>query len=178
MGAKNSCFRPFSSAERLPEEEYDNQSVGSRAIWVIDFLKPSRLWTEKDRKMQQKEQQQYQQLKVVKEVVTLEEWFLASPGKGNYCFWTKGGDYYVLKQLSNLICPSLSGDCADFVTESRDRVSLGKLLTKEEVLDIGEMDFSSVSKTESGKKKKRVTFKLPEDSDIIIFYSPEVDCQV
>lgn len=176
MGAKHSSCGRFSSAERLPEEEYDNQSVCSRAISVISFLKPTRFWTEKHRKMHQN-QQQYHQLKTVKEVVTLEECFLASPGKADYCFCTNRGDYYVLKQLSNKICPSLSGDCADFVTESKDSVSLEKLFKMEEVLDSGEKDFSSVSRTQSGKEKKRVSFKLPEDSDIIIFYSPELDSQ-
>lgn len=181
MGAKVSCFGGFSTWPK--EENYGNHQslTSSAAISVANFLKPKCLWTEKkkNKEMQQKEKQEYnQQLTTTKEV-TLEEWFLASPGTGDYRFCTKGGEFYAPKHFSNKIYPSLS---ADFTSKPRDTtstISLERLLKMEEICPSDqEMGvISSISWSQSGKQKKRVTFKLPQESDIIIFHSPAIDCE-
>lgn len=188
-----SCLRGFSSAERSPNEEkyYANhRSVSSTATSVVEFLKPKCLRKEKkkDMEMQQKEKQEdHQQLtSTVKEVLTLEEWFMASPGTGDYCFWTKGGEYCVFKHyLSKKIHPSLAaGDSADFTSKPRAKDSTSNTVSLETLLKMEEIDteekgvISAISRSQSGKEKKRVSFKLPQESDIIIFQcSPEVDAE-
>lgn len=157
--------------------------MGAKVSCLGGFLKPKCLWTEKKKKnmeMKQKEEQEedYQQLTTVREAVTLEEWFLASPETPDYCFCTNGGEFYPLKHSSNKIYPSLA---ADFTSKPRDTTSTISLerLFKMEEMDHNDQEMgviSPISTTQSGKQKKRVCFKLPQESDIIIFYSPVVDC--
>ncbi|KAF3453383.1 hypothetical protein FNV43_RR03823 [Rhamnella rubrinervis] len=129
------------------------------------------------------EHEYYQQLTTVKDVVTLEEWFLASPGAGDYCSRSRGREFYALKHLSNKIYPSFARDySADFTSKPSDTtstISLERLLEMEEI-DHSDQEMgviSTLSTCQSGKQKKRVSFKLPQGSDIIIFHSPAFDCK-
>lgn len=58
----------------------------------------------------------------------------------------------------------------DTLFSPRISVSSGRLAAGDHVG--GKLELEAMSRTPSGKLKKRVTFKLPEEADIIIFYSP------
>jgi hypothetical protein len=134
-------------------------------------MKPKCLWTKnkkKKRQAQAKEQQQQQeQMKMVKEL-TLEECLSASPGYAHECK-NGGHEYHVLKQFLDRIYPAFSGGDEDY---SFPRDSMERLLKVEEI-DRREMGVSSLSRSQSGKVKKSVRFRLPEEADIIRFSSPE-----
>ncbi|GLT72846.1 hypothetical protein SLA2020_447450 [Shorea laevis] len=119
-------------------------------------MKPKCLWTKNKKKRQAQAKEKQQQLKMVKEL-TLEECLSASPG-------------YAYEQFFDRIYPAFSGEDHEDYSFSRD--SMERLLKVEEI-DRREMGVSSLSRSQSGKVKKSVRFRLPEEADIIRFYSPE-----
>lgn len=102
---------------------------------------------------------------------TLEDCLLASPNPA-YMISNGSGDFQVFKQLFQKLHPSSPEDhSADFFTPrisfSAEKLGLlGKLNEEEEEELCG-----AISRTQSGKLKKRVSFRLPEEADIFIFSS-------
>ncbi|CAB4308472.1 unnamed protein product [Prunus armeniaca] len=140
------------------------------------FMKPKCLWGEKNmwKKLVQPYKEQ-QQMKMVKKELTLEEWFLASSPcekDDNSLCNIKEGD-----SEKNWLYPCLGGEDSDDFTSmnSRDSFTLQRLLTIE-MVDSGKSDAHApcLCRSESsGKVKKRVSFRLPEEADIFIFCSPD-----
>lgn len=100
--------------------------------------------------------------------LTLQDWLLTSPSlKAEQL---RGGELCVLKHgSSKRVHPSIS-------TKARVSFSTGRLLGLDQVDDKEDYvsaSSRSISRTQSGKSPKRVSFKLPEEADIIIFYSPQ-----
>ena len=107
-------------------------------------------------------------MKRVKELITLEECLKASLGYDYEQDYKNIGEYHVLKQFSNRVYPALDGDNSNTMDYSMER--------QIKVEDIGrrEMGVSSMRRSQSDEKvKKRVSFRLPQEADIIIFYSPK-----
>lgn len=120
---------------------------------------------------QEKQQQQQQlQLENYKKFSTLEECFLASPMPNSY---NSNGDqalhHHVLKQ--NKVYPS------DYASNNpRGSFSKQRLLKAGEVGSSEVEVYSSLSRSQSGKRKKKVSFRLPEEADIIVYnISEETD---
>ncbi|KAF5730518.1 Hydroxyproline-rich glycoprotein family protein [Tripterygium wilfordii] len=159
-----SCFGQ-SSPQRLPKESSDEQNV-SITTSVIEFIKQS-LKREKTKKkqLQQFNPEDKQQLKVV----SLQDWILDSPRLNEDC--PNFGEQ-VLKQFSVKVYPCLVQEKANFSYNPRESFSQERLLKDFEV-DTEELEECSLSKRLSKKAKKRVSFRLPEESDIFIFYPDE-----
>ncbi|KAM7250231.1 hypothetical protein ACFE04_022114 [Oxalis oulophora] len=124
--------------------------------------------------------------------LTLAEWFLVlSPALNKSCSSREkldksrghGGEYYVfpqnlLRHRNNKIsCPSLS-NCKKMVSFSENTESSMEMLLKKdhesliENLSL-EMMFKKDEDTCVKVKKKKVSFRLPIEADIFIFYSPK-----
>ncbi|CAL5402713.1 unnamed protein product [Camellia sinensis] len=133
------------SPKRFAKQDSDDQH-GGFTVSIAKFIRPTCMWRSKKNKITQLHQQEKQQqlLKNVNQF-TLEDWLLASPGLNN------GGDFHVFKQFSNRVHPSLGEE--DLMIKSRS------------------MESSSLSRSQSGKRKKKVSFRLPEVADIIIIDS-------
>lgn len=117
---------------------------------------------------EEQEKEKQQQLKMVKDL-TLEECLSASPpGYAYEQNFTNGGghEYLVLKQLFDSVYPAISGEDEDY---SFSRISTERLLKVEEI-DRREMGVSSLSRIQSVKVKKSVSFRLPEEADIIRYH--------
>ncbi|KAB2615579.1 hypothetical protein D8674_022167 [Pyrus ussuriensis x Pyrus communis] len=154
------CFAQFPSPERLPLSTVKEEH-GSLISSVIEFLKPKcfcgrnkNLWEKLEQSNNEQTKKKKQQMTVVKKEELIFE-----------------GEYY--GSGGNWVYPSLGGEDSDDVTSnSRDSFSLLKLLTDES----GKSDAHDpcLCRSESsGKVKKRVSFKLPEEADIFIFCSPD-----
>ncbi|ONI09824.1 hypothetical protein PRUPE_4G011600 [Prunus persica] len=106
-------------------------------------------------------------------LTTLEEWLLASPGHrgmkkpDNYNI--TGGELYVFRPHSRRVHPASSSSSklpADHVptaaapldSKARDSICLERFVKNDQIND---------------KMKKKVSFRLPEEADIIIFYPSE-----
>lgn len=145
---------------------------------IFEFMKPTCLRTEKNKWKSPQNEHQYHQLKVVIKKRTLEELIFSDLHGNNddrVCA-SNGGEYNIFRQSLKRICPPLREDCVDFTPKARESVSIEKLLkVDEEVIHSGETDVSSMSRSQSGKVRKRVSFKFPSEADIIIFYSSDVE---
>ncbi|KAG2678154.1 hypothetical protein I3760_12G130600 [Carya illinoinensis] len=133
------------------------------------------LWTKNKKKKQTQAKEQKQHImKLVKER-TLEDCLGAlSPDYAYEEDCKNGGKYQVLPQYFNRVYPALAGEDRDCY-KSRGSLCRERLLKVEEIGRRSEVGISSstlISRSRSGKAKKRVNFKLPEEADIIIFYSP------
>lgn len=86
-----------------------------------------------------------------------------------------GDQRQVMQMLYQKFQPSSPDVQTDFLTPrisfSSDKLGLLGKIDEEE--DEGSCGGSVSPRTPSGKMKKRVSFKLPEAADIIIFYSPK-----
>ncbi|BFG27384.1 hypothetical protein CerSpe_136580 [Prunus speciosa] len=106
-------------------------------------------------------------------LTTLEDWLLASPGHhgmkkpDNYNI--TGGELYVFRPHSRRVHPASSSSSklpADHVptaaapldSKARDSICLERFVKNDQIND---------------KLKKKVSFRLPEEADIIIFYPSE-----
>lgn len=174
--------KPYSSRKRLPKEDSCHEKVCLGA-WVVENMMPTCL-RRKKRKQKQKKERQQQQQKMGKEL-TLEDWLLRSPiiEKNGDC----NGEHYGFKHDSGSDYPSVTGEYSlsleqllrseDYTPVSEDYgVSLEKLL-KDQKVDVKEMEFNSLTRNQSSQVKKRVSFRLPKGSDIIIFHPSEGDVE-
>lgn len=156
MGAGFSSSRRSSSPQKLPKKYLSDQN-SVLASSIINFMKPRCLWTDEENK-------QHQPVNEAK-LRTLEEWLLASPSLNKNS--SSGGEYYVFKNFSPKVHfhRSLYADKADYTSNSLEGLLKLDEVEKEELR----------ASSQSGKTKKRVRFKLPEEADIFIFYSPAED---
>lgn len=92
--------------------------------------------------------------------LTLEERLLASPSRGHHADGLNGGELYVFKHFSRRVHPSSSSS-----REAIPSTPAGA------AVDLSSS--SSFIRSPSGKPKKKVSFRLPEEAEIVIFYSPE-----
>ena len=129
----------------------------------MSFLMLGCLWTKETKQKQQK-----QQLKKAKEP-TLEDWLIASPGKLQKNNGISGGEYHVFKHSFKRVFPSFVGEMANSSSKPREIFSKEKLLKSEDV-EREEIEVS-LSRSQSGQSKKRVSFRQPEEADIFIFHS-------
>ncbi|WCJ19274.1 hypothetical protein M5689_001570 [Euphorbia peplus] len=115
------------------------------------------------------------------EVRTLEDFLLASPTrKPNFIF---EGQLYVFTHFSSSSSSSLlqstthESKCSSETTTHDYSLERLVMLDREADQDQS-MSFSSNgrcrSSSQSEKSKKRVRFRLPEEADIYIFYSPTI----
>lgn len=111
------------------------------------------------------------------ERVTLEEWLLASPAMRRDGIGINAGEIQVSKQANNRICPWITSpspyvEIRSHFSRARNSFTLERSKKAEETAQEG-MISPRLSRDQSGKLKKRVSFRLPEEADIIFFYSPE-----
>ncbi|KAK9268164.1 hypothetical protein L1049_010606 [Liquidambar formosana] len=169
MGANLCSFKRLNSEPQRPKAIGSADKDVSAGSSIFEFVKPACLKTEKVAMKKKKRESHPPEKKIVKgKKLTLEEWLVSSPGlKPADCIL--GGEPNALKNYSKKVYPSSNRDC-----NSRPRESLERLVQTDEG-DEGEEDseFFSLSTNRNGKVKKRVSFKLPEEADIFIFYSPE-----
>ncbi|CAI9756849.1 unnamed protein product [Fraxinus pennsylvanica] len=158
MGSNFCCF-PSSGFSKKNSDDKN----GSLTASMLECMKPRCLLaTSKIKKQshrQENQQKHQQQLRKNNcEVLTLEEWILSSPG------------FNVPKQCpSNRVHPSFEGDHEDLVPESRDNISL-EISMKIDEGEKGKLENSSVGRNQSGKMKKKVSFRSPEVAEIFILY--------
>ncbi|KAJ4725179.1 Phospholipase C [Melia azedarach] len=169
MGGGFSYFRQSSSPQKLPKDDPDVENAGL-ATSIMKFMKPKCLWIDEEKDQMQMQLQLYlhekhqQQINMTKER-TLEEWLLASP-RLNKNYRNGGGEYYVLQCLSSPkvhVHSSLYGDKADYISNN----------SRERLIKVDQVEQEEPSRGKRGKIKKRVSFRLPEETDIFIFYSPK-----
>uniref|UniRef100_A0A5B7BRG3 Uncharacterized protein n=1 Tax=Davidia involucrata TaxID=16924 RepID=A0A5B7BRG3_DAVIN len=153
MGANFCCLRQ-SSSEQHPK------TVGPSSPSSSESLK--------------KEERQFHtpenRFTVVGNLSTLEECLTASPGSNSPCI--NATEFHVFKQLPRRGHISSPRVQTKFFTP-RNSFSSDRVLEKIDEGDEEDMSVSSMSRTQSGRLKKRVSFKLPEEADIFIFYSPK-----
>lgn len=113
------------------------------------------------------------------EYMTLEDCLLASPNINVHPRIT-GGEIQMFKHLPKRVYPSSSSPDVnqEFFTPRRSFSSgannIGRIDEDDELDgDHDSMSMSSISRSESGKVKKKVSFRLPEESDIYIYYTPK-----
>lgn len=173
MGANLCSLRP-------PDNHANGPRLHQKTSFV-DLLIPDCLKTEKRKQQHQEENKVTKVAQVTTRVkrVTLEEWILASPAvRRDVSGSVTASEVLVPKQSSHRVCPYLSSTCTtpspsvkipgDF-SLARDSLSLERRTKVEETSREG----METSRSQSGKLKKRVSFRLPEEADIIFFYSPE-----
>ena len=169
----------FSSSETLPKEDHDHHQNGGLIRLPMEFVKPTGSWTGKNKQKMEQGESQYQKLKMVKKG-TLEDLLLAEPGKDENLICTSNGkECRFFIRFFKRICPPFSEDYAGTKTSKAKfkSASFERLLKVEVVEHSGETDVSSVSRSQSGNTRKRVSFRVPSEADIIIFYASDVDSE-
>ncbi|KAK8705995.1 hypothetical protein V6N13_049577 [Hibiscus sabdariffa] len=176
MGCRFSCFGQSSCPQTLPDQEgakYDYNRNRSSCS-VLSLPMSVCMWKNeaKERELlQEKEQQQQNKGKEL----TLEDWLIASPGLQKMKGTSSRGEYHVFKHHSSKrVFPS-------FVEENPNSSRGSSSKARRSLKDVGTEDIIevSLSMNQSGKSKKRVSFRLPEEADIFIFHSspPEEESQ-
>ncbi|XVF26159.1 hypothetical protein REPUB_Repub13aG0275300 [Reevesia pubescens] len=164
MGAKVS---KQSSSTREAKALSSNIHSSSQRPSIIEAIKPQCLKKRKMKKNKLKRPLQSPERRntEVRKLTTLADWLLASPCPGGLnpdCL--NGGELYVFKHFSRRVHPSSSREPETLPSTPRDSFSKD--------LSSGDVSGSSFSRSQSGKSKKKVSFRLPEEADIVIFYSP------
>ncbi|KAF8033214.1 hypothetical protein BT93_D1963 [Corymbia citriodora subsp. variegata] len=126
-----------------------------------------------------------QKITTMVQCLTLREWILSSPGRQPECF--NGRESFVFSPLFEKVFPTspevdeTSISMTAMPCKARDSFSLERPLKisgeddRDEEQEEGAVSSASICRTESGRSTKKVRFKLPEEADIIIFYSPRYD---
>ena len=162
------CLKLFTFYKKKKKKKCFCFSLSKRTIIV--FMKPKCLRA-KLKKKRQVHAKEKQQLKTIGGYFSQEECLKNSPGYSYEQDSKFEGEYHVLKQFSHMVYPDLAVEDGDKTNTSRDGYSLERLLKVEEI-DRREMCVSS-SRRRIDSLKKRVSFRLPEEADTIIFYSPK-----
>jgi hypothetical protein len=165
MGTKLSSFRR-SSSKGKPYHS-DITRAGSS---IIELMKPERL---KTKKMMKKKQYSHspegKQIAKVREIITLEQLLMASPTSSFSYNRVHPSSSRVLHTASQSFSMDKSVNHTALSCKARDSFSMEKGVRAEEEPTVS----SIISRSESGNySKKKVRFRLPEEADIIIFYSP------
>ncbi|XWS12911.1 hypothetical protein CRYUN_Cryun37aG0131000 [Craigia yunnanensis] len=163
MGAKVS---KYSSSKREAKALSSNIRSSSKKSFIIEAIKPECLKKRKMKKNRIKRPLQSPVRRITKvRKLTLEDWLLASPGPaGLKPDYLNGGELYVFKHFSRRVHPSSSREREAVPSTPGDSFSLD--------LSSGDVSRSSFSRSQSKKLKKKESFRLPEEADIVIFYSP------
>ncbi|KAG4382153.1 hypothetical protein GLYMA_14G018150v4 [Glycine max] len=170
------CSEAYFRSQRLPKEDSGFVKASS-VVWIAKNIKQTYFLRKKG--MQKKKNKEEQHQKKGKEL-TLEEWLLKSPimEKHGNC----NGDHCDLKHGSNCDYPSVARESVYFSEWGEYSLSLDQLSNgddysdlKDEKFDIKEMGFNPLTRSQSSKVKKRVSFRLPEVSETIILYPLEMD---
>ncbi|KAJ0081893.1 hypothetical protein Patl1_09814 [Pistacia atlantica] len=177
-------------AEAVSSNDANDKSKSTQgSISIIELMKPECFKTKRVKRKRSMQSLKQPEKKIMKpRKLTLEEWLLNSPAPDNFnnnnktdqCF--SGGELYVFKHSSRRVHPSLSSSSSTTTTVKMHREAEAAAAAPSTSrprdsfncsLDISANSCSSLSRSQSGKSKKRVSFRLPEEADIIIFYSPE-----
>ncbi|KAL3740834.1 hypothetical protein ACJRO7_022023 [Eucalyptus globulus] len=116
------------------------------------------------------------------ETMTLEEYLLASPSFDQvFLVSIHVGEVCVFEDSSSKVHPSCSGpvDDAALSMRARDILPLERWANMHiEVEDKCPSEACNMTHGENGRSMKRVRFRLPQESDIILFYSPreQLEC--
>ncbi|XVE87693.1 hypothetical protein DITRI_Ditri19aG0008100 [Diplodiscus trichospermus] len=161
MGAKVS---KHTSSKREAKALSSNLHSSSKQSSIVEAIKPECLKRRKMKRNRMKRTLQSPESRTKVRNLTLEDWLLASPGPaGSKPDSFNGGELYVFKHFSTRVHPS-----------SREHEAVPSTPGESIFADLSSADVShsSFSKNKSGKLKKKVSFRLPEVADIVIFYSP------
>lgn len=174
MGANLCCLRG-SSHKQLPAAGCSKGPQPHTERSFIDRIEPACLKVEKREQLHQVEMKVGKVAKVKR--VTLEEWLLASPAVRRDGIGINAGEIQVSKQANNRICPWITSpspyvEIRSHFSMARNSFTLERSKKAEETAQEG-MISPRLSRDQSGKLKKRVSFRLPEEADIFFFYSPE-----
>jgi hypothetical protein len=163
------CYTHF------PHDEY----VSSKACIVKDINQTCLLRKNKSQN-NKKEGQKKQKMKMELKLVTLGDWFLNSPimqkdGNFNVQNMARKNAYFSDSEVCSLSLEQLlvlDDVDDDFTILSSECYSFSsKKLLKNENIDVKEMRLlKSLSRKQSSKMKKSVSFRLPEVSDVIILH--------
>lgn len=184
MGIGQSCFGQSPSRERLHKaSDYGKEERdGDLATSVLNLMKDKCLLRRKRSSRNFHPLKKQSQQEIITEdhnaqSTTLGEWLLSSPVSEKSL---ANSETYLLKHFSNRIHASLLNNI-ESSPDSRSSFSEDKLLKElngELVDGLGGAQviphFSS-SRSQSGRTKKRVSFRLPEKDEIIIYCSPYVE---
>ncbi|KAJ7967774.1 Phospholipase C [Quillaja saponaria] len=156
---------------------------GTSSSMIMDLMKPCCLKTgdstrprgRKTENSKRKTQLQSPEKKITKvKKISLEEWLSASPGKKPDRF--RGGELHVFKHSSKTrrVHPSsrkVHTFTSNLICEARDSITLDRPQNHDGEKGKKNLESSCIRRSQSGKSKK-VSFRLPEEADIITFYSP------
>ncbi|KAF5474916.1 hypothetical protein F2P56_006768 [Juglans regia] len=189
MGANLTCCL-HSNSEREVKSASSNGSAhessnSTRGSSIIKLLKRPEYWkTKKVMKKRQSPHQPDHHKSMITKVgkLTLEDLLImASPGRADR--FSGGPELYVFSSPANYkrVHPSSSTGSVDTALSSKAKDSF--CLKRSRVLHMsagkaaeGESESSLIISTnQSGKLKKKVRFRLPEEGDIIVFQSPDSD---
>lgn len=161
-----SCFGASSNhaRETLPEPLVAGKESRSSAS-IIDHVKFRSLRTAKDVKIDLSPMRTQQEKDQYESKQTLEDWLLDSSPALNRSH--ASGEWQVLKHSSNKRVHPSSVD-------PRDSFSKERLLEVDEDGKGSEVTSSTFKRRQSGKVKKKVSFRSPKKDDIIIFTSLEL----
>ncbi|GMJ10373.1 hypothetical protein HRI_004706500 [Hibiscus trionum] len=181
MGCRFSCFGQSSCPQTLSDQEGTKQDNNRKqsSCSVLSLLMLVCMWKNeaKERELlQEKEQQQQNKAKEL----TLEDWLIASPGLQKMNGTSSCGEYHVFKyHSSKRVYPSFVEENTNSSSSSSSSKARRSLKAGEEVDGTEDIIEVSLSMNRSGKSKKRVSFRLPEEADIFIFHSspPEKESQ-
>ncbi|KAI6704609.1 hypothetical protein NL676_007571 [Syzygium grande] len=168
MGAKVSTFKhPKALTDPINHNDPTPQSC------IIELLKPECLKVKKGRKKQRSLHPQGKKLTEAK-TLTLEKCLLASPSFDQVLSAnTDVGEVCVLKPSKVHLSRLGLVDDATLSSKARDCLSFERLAnTHAEVEDKCPSEVGNVRRGENGRSRKRVRFRLPQESDIILFCSP------
>lgn len=161
------------------DHQESNSNQGSSLVLMnlikLDCLNANDLT--KKRKEKKKRSEQCDSQEVKKRKRTLEEWLLDSPAfnlRSGHHHYFKGSELYVLKQFSKRVHPSSS---SSIILQYNSTTVVDELPVEIFSTDISCSSMQSTTssilrRNPSGRLvKKKVTFKQPEDTDVIIFHS-------
>ncbi|OMO64771.1 hypothetical protein COLO4_31874 [Corchorus olitorius] len=162
MGAKGSKHSNSKREAAKALITHDNVPSSSHRSSIIEAIKPECL---KKKKLKKKKQLPEEKRTTKARMLTLEDWLLASPGPaGLQQDSFNGGELHVFKQISRKVHPSSVNEAALPLFTPAESFSMD--------FSSGDVSGSSFIRSQSGKLRKKVSFRLPEESDIVIFYSP------
>ncbi|XP_023519070.1 uncharacterized protein LOC111782536 [Cucurbita pepo subsp. pepo] len=152
MGAHLCSFRRFGvSRPFTPASPGDGYAMCRRR-------RPQRRWRE-EREGRREMETSIEKKEMKKEYMSLEELLLASPGAPSERAFGNGGHGGFKRKVH----PTRMSQCSSFCERSG--------VVSESVAE----DHENICRPQTGKLRKKVSFRLPEVSDVILIYSPEGD---
>lgn len=180
MGANFCGFRRRPSPNKSSEKDSENENSCGLTASVMKCMKPRSLRAAmkvQKRQFHVQEKQELQPYKNNCKVLTLEDWFISSPGFNRTDYHTNisGGEMPAHKQSSKKIHPSFDGDLKqEFFPKSGENISVEISMRTGDESKNGHAESQS-ARTKSGKMKKKVSFRSPEVADIFVMdHSPEI----